>query len=1014
MAPTARGLTLVGLPAPAFLALAFLALVLLLLAAAPASAESIDLYELEEISTAYGADAVAVRADGAEGVVVWSDRNTTTGYYDNYVFTTTGTTLSQKTVLQDQTWYWRSAAFATSGNTCLLGGSRGYLYKYDGSTVSQVTTGMSYDIIDIEWVPGTNTAYMGVSTRYVYLYSGGSVSRAFTTYSSVYDLDVRPDGGEVVVASYSYVELYNTSRGDIDQLMRPTDDDGYEYYYVYAVEYSPNGDHFLANWYSGRQYAMLRYANNKWSQAARINNRVEVMMFENEGTFVLIGMNNNLQYLQGGAVTPVPDWFTTGGAGVYDLDYNHKDFYFLVASPDGVYKLKRKPNVRPWLDRPIPDLEFDEDEPGGGDDLLDLSVFVRDDRNFGKLRFEFDFQQDESLLKGRVDGQYLHFTQVVEHWNGKMAFRLKVWDSGGDDVPGSADDMFNRTNMFNVTVRQVNDPVSLVNLGDKTVGVDDLVWFVEEGTWLNLSIVTEDVDNDPEEIQPPRFAINRSLASIKIDAEERMITFMPRNKDVGSIYLNLTVTDGFGSYDHAEMVIHVSNVNNPPKLQGIRDRKVKEDNYLNFTVSARDEDLEIGIENSLAFSTNRTDGVGDDDLPNFGFRKSDVDPTRINVWFLPTNEDVGEVWVEFRVSDGFGPVGEWQDVRSMLITVQNTNDAPFIVEANGVSTAGLTELPLSATEDEGLSVSLLADDDDEDPLFYYVDDSRFSLSQPGGGYEATVVFTPGDLDVGTVLVTVSVWDVYNTYDDLVLNISVQNVNDPPELLTFEGQSVSGVEQVEFTAYEDVLFTAPITVHDVDSVTISFSDNLDLFAFDLSGDPMTAVANFTPSQEDVGMITVILEVDDGDGGSDAIVVILNVIATNDPPGVPTVSQLAFDSLAVPLRATQVDDPDGDDLTYTWEFGDHTEPVSGTDLFDVTHEYPRSGTYGLVLTVTDGNGGESRVEYEVLVPETGEEPPETVVEEGPVWLVVVLIALFVAMTVVILFLYWKLPRNGNGDT
>jgi hypothetical protein len=110
---------------------------------------------------------------------------------------------------------------------------------------------------------------------------------------------------------------------------------------------------------------------------------------------------------------------------------------------------------------------------------------------------------------------------------------------------------------------------------------------------------------------------------------------------------------------------------------------------------------------------------------------------------------------------------------------------------------------------------------------------------------------------------------------------------------------------------------------------------------------------------------------------------------------------------------VDDPDGDDLTYTWDFGDHTEPLSGTDLTYVTHEYPRSGTYPMVLTVTDGKGGESTVEYDVLVPETGEEPPETVVEEGPVWLVVVLIVLFVVMTVVILTLYWKLPRNGNGD-
>ncbi|NIP33352.1 MAG: hypothetical protein GWN18_00360, partial [Thermoplasmata archaeon] len=155
-----------------------------------------------------------------------------------------------------------------------------------------------------------------------------------------------------------------------------------------------------------------------------------------------------------------------------------------------------------------------------------------------------------------------------------------------------------------------------------------------------------------------------------------MVTFLPRNKDVGSVYVNMTVTDGFGSFVYAEMVFHVSNVNNPPKLVGIRDRTVKEDNELRFKVSAKDEDLEIGIENYLVFSTNRTDGVGDDDLPNFRFEQDGSDPTRINVTFNPTNEDVGDIYVEFRVSDGFGAPGEWQDVRSMRITVLNTNDAP--------------------------------------------------------------------------------------------------------------------------------------------------------------------------------------------------------------------------------------------------------------------------------------------------------------------------------------------------
>jgi hypothetical protein len=1008
MTPSHRGLTVAT-------AITILAIAALVLTLAPAAAENIDIYEFKEISSTYGANAVAIKADGNEGVVVWTeDSNNSSGRYNNYVFTTTGTSLFQRDVYMNQTWYWRSAGYDPSSNTALMGGSRGYLYKYDGSTVTRVTTGIPYDITDIEWHPTDGVAYLGTTTSRVYQYRLGSVSLLTSTYSSVYDIAVRPDGGELAIASYNTVQVYNITRSDMDNLPRPLNDDEYEYYYVYSVEYSVDSNYLLANWYDFNEYAMLRYANDKWIKVGRSSGRVDVIHFEGEGTYALLGLTNTMQYLQGGNVAPVSDWFDTGASGVTDIEYNAKNFYFLVGTPDGVFAFQRKPNVVPWLDRPIPDFEFNEDEKDGGDNLIDLGVYVRDDRLFDKLRFEFDLQQDPSLISGAVDDQFLDFTQVLEHWNGKMTFRIKVWDAGSDDLLGTPDDMFNRTNMFNVTVRQVNDPVTFLTLGDKTAGTDDLVWFVAEGQWLNLSIITQDVDNYEYEIQPPRFSFNRSLPTLKVDATAKMLTFNPRNKDVGSVYVNLTVTDGLGSFDHADLVFHISNVNNPPKLLGIRDRTVKEDKWLNFVVSAKDEDLDIGMETYLIFSTNRTDGVGDDDLPNFSFVVDEDDTTRIKVSFLPTNEDVGVIDVEFRISDGFGTPGEWQDVRTMSIEVINTNDAPNLIEVDGVSTSGMTQFPLTATEDNEISVVFLAQDDDMDPLFFYVDDSRFALSQPGAGYTATVTFTPSNYDVGNLIVTISVWDVFNTFDDLVLNISVQNVNDAPTLVQFESTDVRDLDQLEFILYEDVMFTAPIYVTDIDSDTISYSDSGGVFTFDIANGTMSAIANFTPTQADLGDITTILEVDDGDGEIDAMVLILHVMGTNDPPGEPTVTQLAFDSLTVPFRATQVDDPEGDPLNYTWDFGDHSTKVSGIDLTDVSHTYPRSGSYVLVLTVDDGNGGVSTTTYDVLAPLTGEDPVDTKVEEGPVLLVVVLIAVFAVLAGVFLFLFWKLPKNGQGTT
>jgi PKD repeat protein len=52
----------------------------------------------------------------------------------------------------------------------------------------------------------------------------------------------------------------------------------------------------------------------------------------------------------------------------------------------------------------------------------------------------------------------------------------------------------------------------------------------------------------------------------------------------------------------------------------------------------------------------------------------------------------------------------------------------------------------------------------------------------------------------------------------------------------------------------------------------------------------------------------------------------------------------------MSAAGSTDPDGDALTYAWNFGDGT---SGTDV-TVSHAYQRAGAYIVRLTVTDVRG------------------------------------------------------------
>ncbi|MCP4509545.1 MAG: PKD domain-containing protein, partial [Fuerstiella sp.] len=56
---------------------------------------------------------------------------------------------------------------------------------------------------------------------------------------------------------------------------------------------------------------------------------------------------------------------------------------------------------------------------------------------------------------------------------------------------------------------------------------------------------------------------------------------------------------------------------------------------------------------------------------------------------------------------------------------------------------------------------------------------------------------------------------------------------------------------------------------------------------------------------------------------------------------------------------------DPLTYTWNFGDGTDPVSEVDLTEVFREYADSGEYVVHLTVDDGDGGEINQFFDVVV-------------------------------------------------
>ncbi|MFW3146995.1 MAG: protein kinase domain-containing protein [Thermoplasmatota archaeon] len=222
---------------------------------------------------------------------------------------------------------------------------------------------------------------------------------------------------------------------------------------------------------------------------------------------------------------------------------------------------------------------------------------------------------------------------------------------------------------------------------------------------------------------------------------------------------------------------------------------------------------------------------------------------------------------------------------------------------------------------------------------------------------------PGNDDVGTYWVEIILNDPRWIPVSKMFELTVMEVNDPPQIYEEEDQFVN----------EDELYEHNFYAEDIDS-------NYEDFIWELSTDAEWLVLegdylHGTPRNEDVGTFGVNVTVHDGEGGQDSVYYELTVYNTNDDPMIISENVLTATEDELFWVQYEADDIDPTNDTMEWELSTGAEWLSMNSTTGVLSGTPSNdhvGKHYVDISVHDGNGGYNSTSFELMVHNTNDPP------------------------------------------
>ena len=537
---------------------------------------------------------------------------------------------------------------------------------------------------------------------------------------------------------------------------------------------------------------------------------------------------------------------------------------------------------------------------------------------------------------------------------GTVNIKVVVTDKQGATVNDS----------FTLTVENVNDAPTLESaIANQTATEDSAFNFIIPDNTFN------DVDALDELTYSVTLEDGSALPSwLTFDASTRRFSGTPSNSNVGTVNIKVVVTDKQGATVNDSFTLTVENVNDVPTLESaIANQIATEDSVFNFTIPENTfNDVDTGDE--LTYSVTLDSGS---ELPSW--LTFDASTRRFSG--TPSNSNVGTVNIKVVVTDKQGATVN----DSFTLTVENVNDVPTLESAIANQTA---------TEDSAFNFIIPENSfNDVDAL----DELTYSVTlEDGNALPSWLTFdastrrfsgTPSNSNVGTVNIKVVVTDKQGATVNDSFTLTVENVNDVPTLESaIANQTVTEDSTFNFIIPEN-------TFNDIDAAdeltySVTLEDGNALPSW-LTFDASTRRFSGTPSNSNVGTVSIKVVATDSFGETVSDTFTLEVENTND---VPTLESAIANQTATEDSAFNFTIPENtfndidaaDELTYSVTLEDGNALPSwltfdaSTRSFNGTPSNSNVGTVNIKVIATDKQGATVNDSFTLTVENVNDVP------------------------------------------